>query len=229
MLTRRTIMLASTALLAAPAAAQQAPPKRPNPPPRPGGGRNRPREYTGSPADTPLGPVDTVAKWAYIEDYTTGATLLEKHSDDEMPPSSMTKLMTMYLVYDRLKQGRLRLEDELPVTERAWRMGGSKMFVQIGSTVKVEDLIRGVIVQSGNDACIVLAEALAGSEEQFAEMMNQKAKEIGLTKVFVLNDREVYGKGVATVFEARAREIGLEVTGVDGLDAQIEPVIGWKD
>ncbi len=182
MLTRRTIMLASTALLAAPAAAQQAPPKRPNPPPRPGGGRNRPREYTGSPADTPLGPVDTVAKWAYIEDYTTGATLLEKHSDDEMPPSSMTKLMTMYLVYDRLKQGRLRLEDELPVTERAWRMGGSKMFVQIGSTVKVEDLIRGVIVQSGNDACIVLAEALAGSEEQFAEMMNQKAKEIGLTR-----------------------------------------------
>ena len=182
MLTRRTIMLASTALLAAPAAAQQAPPKRPNPPPRPGGGRNRPREYTGSPADTPLGPVDTVAKWAYIEDYTTGATLLEKQSDDEMPPSSMTKLMTMYLVYDRLKQGRLRLEDELPVTERAWRMGGSKMFVQIGSTVKVEDLIRGVIVQSGNDACIVLAEALAGSEEQFAEMMNQKAKEIGLTR-----------------------------------------------
>jgi D-alanyl-D-alanine carboxypeptidase (penicillin-binding protein 5/6) len=94
----------------------------------------------------------------------------------------MTKLMTMYLVYDRLKQGRLRLEDELPVSEKAWRMGGSKMFVQIGTTVKVEDLIRGVIVQSGNDACVVFAEALAGSEEQFAEMMNQKGKEIGLTR-----------------------------------------------
>jgi len=99
-----------------------------------------------------------------------------------MPPSSMTKLMTMYLVYDRLKEGRLRLEDELPVSERAWRMGGSKMFVQVGATAKVEDLIRGVIVQSGNDACIVLAEALAGSEEQFAELMNQKAAQIGLTR-----------------------------------------------
>ena len=98
-----------------------------------------------------------------------------------MPPSSMTKLMTVYIVYDRLKQGKLKLDDELPVTERAWRMGGSKMFVQIGSQVKVEDLIRGMIVQSGNDACIVLAEGIAGSEEQFAELMNQKGKELGLT------------------------------------------------
>ncbi len=104
-----------------------------------------------------------------------------------MPPSSMTKLMTMYLVYDRLKQGRLKLEDELPVTEKAWRMQGSKMFVQIGSTVKVEDLIRGVIVQSGNDAAIVLAEAIGGSEEQFAEKMNAKAKELGLTNSFFKN------------------------------------------
>src|SRR5262249_61490978 len=93
---------------------------------------------------------------------------------------SMTKLMTIYLVYERLKQGKLRLEDELMVSERAWKMGGSKMFVQIGTQVKVEDLIRGVIVQSGNDACVVFAEAIAGSEEQFAELMNQKAQELGL-------------------------------------------------
>jgi D-alanyl-D-alanine carboxypeptidase (penicillin-binding protein 5/6) len=93
----------------------------------------------------------------------------------------MTKLMTLYLVYDQLKQGKLKLEDELPVTEKAWRMQGSKMFVQIGTTVKVEDLIRGVVVQSGNDAAIVLAEAIGGSEEQFAEKMNAKAKELGLT------------------------------------------------
>ena len=104
-----------------------------------------------------------------------------------MPPSSMTKLMTLYLVYDQLKQGRLKLEDELPVTEKAWRMQGSKMFVQIGSTVKVEDLIRGVVVQSGNDAAIVLAEAIGGSEEQFAEKMNAKAKELGLTHSFFKN------------------------------------------
>ena len=104
-----------------------------------------------------------------------------------MPPSSMTKLMTLYLVYEQLRQGRLKLGDELPVTEKAWRMQGSKMFVQIGTTVKVEDLIRGVIVQSGNDAAIVLAEAIGGSEEQFAEKMNAKAKELGLTNSFFKN------------------------------------------
>jgi D-alanyl-D-alanine carboxypeptidase (penicillin-binding protein 5/6) len=146
-----------------------------------GGKKSKEAEPTGSPAQTPLGPVDTAARWVYGMDFDTGATLMEKQADDEMPPSSMTKLMTMYLVYDRLKQGRLKLDDELPVTEKAWRMQGSKMFVQIGSSVKVEDLIRGVIVQSGNDAAIVLAEAIGGSEEGFVELMNKKAQELGLT------------------------------------------------
>ncbi len=136
---------------------------------------------TGSPATTPIGPLDTAAKWAVIIDFNTGATLLDKDADAPMPPSSMTKLMTMYIVYGMLKSGRLKLDQELPVSERAWRMQGSKMFVPIGGQVKVEDLIRGVIVQSGNDACIVFAEAIAGSEEQFVDLMNQKAKEIGLT------------------------------------------------
>ena len=135
----------------------------------------------GSPADTPLGAVDTAARWAFIQDFTTGATLLEKNADVPMPPSSMTKLMTVYLVYERLKQGKMKLDDTLLVTDRAWKMGGSKMFVQVGTQVPVEDLIRGVIVQSGNDACIVFAEAIAGSEEEFADLMNQKAKELGLT------------------------------------------------
>ncbi len=180
MLTRRTAILTGSALVvgSVPAAAQQ--PRRP----ASGGRGSRGKGKDGppsSPAETPLGPVDAAAKWAYIEDFTTGAVLLDKQSDDEMPPSSMTKLMTIYLVYERLKQGHMRLDDELPVSEKAWRMGGSKMFVQIGSTVRVEDLIRGVIVQSGNDACVVFAEAIAGSEEQFAEMMNAKAKELGLT------------------------------------------------
>ncbi len=181
MLTRRLGLLASAfALGAGPAFAQTK-----HPPAgaagRAGGRKGKdPAVPSGSPAETPLGAVDTAAKWAYIQDFDTGATLLEKLADDEMPPSSMTKLMTMYLVYDQLKQGRLKLEDELPVTEKAWRMQGSKMFVSIGSTVKVEDLIRGVIVQSGNDAAIVLAEAIGGSEEQFAEKMNAKAKELGM-------------------------------------------------
>ncbi len=125
---------------------------------------------------------DTAAKYALIIDYTSGATLLEKDADVPMPPSSMTKLMTAYIVYGALKSGKLKLTDELPVSERAWRMGGSKMFVQVGTSVPVEDLIRGMIVQSGNDACIVLAEGIAGSEEQFVELMNQRAKEIGLTQ-----------------------------------------------
>ena len=150
-------------------------------------GKDRDAAPTGSPADTPIGPVDTAARWAYIQDFDTGASLLEKQADDEMPPSSMTKLMTLYLVYDQLKQGKLKLDDELPVSEKAWRMQGSKMFVPLGGSVRVEDLIRGVVVQSGNDAAIVLAEAIGGSEEQFVEKMNAKAKELGLTHTFYKN------------------------------------------
>jgi D-alanyl-D-alanine carboxypeptidase (penicillin-binding protein 5/6) len=186
MLTRRLGLLASALFFGAGSAfAQQ---KRSGGRAGTGGHKGKDAEGpTGSPAGTPLGPIDTAARWAFIEDYDTGASLLEKQADDEMPPSSMTKLMTLYLVYDQLKQGRLKLEDELPVTEKAWRMQGSKMFVQIGSTVKVEDLVRGVVVQSGNDAAIVLAEAIGGSEEQFAEKMNAKAKELGLTHSFFKN------------------------------------------
>jgi D-alanyl-D-alanine carboxypeptidase (penicillin-binding protein 5/6) len=187
MLTRRLSLLSSAGAVAAgPAMAEKRPPATAA---HPGAQGRRTKEAapTGSPAETPVGPVDTAAKWAFIQDFDTGASLLEKQADEEMPPSSMTKLMTMYIVYDRLKQGRLKLEDELPVTEKAWRTQGSKMFVQVGGTVKVEDLIRGVIVQSGNDAAIVLAEAIAGSEEQFAELMNKTAQQIGLTHSFFKN------------------------------------------
>lgn len=176
---RRAVLLPAAATLAAgslplPALAQS----RPQP-----AGRNAARTAPppGSPANTPLGPVDTIARQALIIDYDTDAVLLEKNAEERMPPSSMSKLMTMYVVFDMLKQGRLKLNQELPVSERAWRMGGSKMFVQIGNQVSVEALMRGVIVQSGNDACIVFAEAISGSESQFAELLNQKAKEIGLT------------------------------------------------
>jgi D-alanyl-D-alanine carboxypeptidase (penicillin-binding protein 5/6) len=89
--------------------------------------------------------------------------------------------MTIYLVYERLKQGKMKLDDQLLVSEKAWHMGGSRMFVQVGTQVAVEDLIRGLIVDSGNDACFVLAEGIAGSEEQFVEMMNAKAKSFGMT------------------------------------------------
>jgi D-alanyl-D-alanine carboxypeptidase (penicillin-binding protein 5/6) len=141
----------------------------------------RPAPPPSTPATTPLGPLDTAARHALIMDFDTGAVLLEKAADDRMPPSSMSKLMTMYVVFELLKNGRLRMDQELPVSERAWRMGGSKMFVEIGNSISVENLARGVIVQSGNDACVVLAEGISGSEQQFAELMNETARRIGLT------------------------------------------------
>jgi len=135
-----------------------------------------------------LGPVpagaagiDTSAREAFITDMETGAILLEKDADAPMHPASMSKMMTVYLTFERLKDGRLSLDDELLVSEKAWRMGGSKMFVKVGNKVRIEDLLQGVIVQSGNDACIVLAEGIAGTEEAFAELMTKKARELGLT------------------------------------------------
>ena len=132
-------------------------------------------------ASPPVSAIETTAREAFLIDATTGRVLLDKNSDVSMPPASMSKIMTIYMVFERLKDERLALDDELLVSEKAWRMGGSKMFVEVGKTVRVEDLLRGVIVQSGNDACIVLAEGLSGTEEAFAEEMTRKAREIGLT------------------------------------------------
>ena len=128
----------------------------------------------------PAQAIETAAKQALLIDDTTGAVLLEKEADVLMPPASMSKLMTTYLVFDRLVEGSLQLDDTMRVSEKAWRMGGSKMFVKVDTRVSVEDLLRGVIVQSGNDASIVLAEGLAGSEEAFADEMTVRAREIGL-------------------------------------------------
>ena len=125
--------------------------------------------------------IDTLSKQAFMIDATTNAVLLSKNSDQPMPPASMSKLMTIYMVFDRLKQGRLSLDDKFEVSEKAWRKGGSKMFVMVNTRVKVRDLLRGIIVQSGNDACIVVAEGISGSERAFADAMARKAKDIGLT------------------------------------------------
>ena len=133
-----------------------------------------------APAYAQSTPLETVAKQAYIIDAETGQVLFDKNGDERMPTSSMSKTMTMYVVFEALKNGKLTLDQELPVSETAWRMQGSKMFVPLGEMVKVEDLIRGVIIQSGNDATIVLAEGLAGSEGEFAVALNAKAKELGM-------------------------------------------------
>jgi D-alanyl-D-alanine carboxypeptidase (penicillin-binding protein 5/6) len=131
--------------------------------------------------------IETPARAAIVVDIESGAVLMEKEADKPIPPASMSKLMTLYLVFEALDQGRLKLDDMLPVSEEAWRKGGSKMFVRVGDRIKVEDLLHGVTVQSGNDACIVLAEGLAGTEEAFARAMNEKAKEIGLTHSHFMN------------------------------------------
>lgn len=124
--------------------------------------------------------MDTNAQQAIMIDYRTGAVLLAKNADELMPPSSMSKLMTIYLLFEALKRGTVKLDDSFPVSEKAWRMGGSKMFVKVGDRVKVEDLIRGIIIQSGNDACVVVAEGLAHTEASFADDMTAKGLALGL-------------------------------------------------
>ncbi len=129
--------------------------------------------------------IETKAKNVLIMDYDTGEYLYEKDAYVPVAPASMSKLMTVYLLFEKIKSGGLSLEDTFTVSENAWRKGGSAsggstMFLPLGSTVTVEDLIKGILIQSGNDACIVVAENMAGSEEDFAELMNKKAEELGL-------------------------------------------------
>ena len=132
-------------------------------------------------AASPVRALDTSAGEAILIDEASGTVLLEKNAIRPTFPSSMTKLMTVYLLFERLAAGALALDDTFPVSEKAWRMGGSKMFVEVGSDVRIEDLVRGIVVQSGNDATIVVAEGLAGSEQAFAQQMTAKARELGMT------------------------------------------------
>ncbi|PIZ31815.1 MAG: hypothetical protein COY40_00970 [Alphaproteobacteria bacterium CG_4_10_14_0_8_um_filter_53_9] len=127
------------------------------------------------------------AKSAYVVHPQTGTVLAAQNATDEMGPASLTKLMTLYLTFDALKSGQMKLTDALPVSEKAWRMGGSKMFVEVGKTVPVEKLVQGISVVSGNDACVVVAEHLGGTEEQFAHLMNKKAQELGMTSTKFTN------------------------------------------
>src|SRR5688572_7912275 len=124
--------------------------------------------------------IQTNAEHALLMDAQTGQVLWQKNGMVPMPPASMSKLMTIDLLFSRLKDGRVKLTDKFPVSERAWRTQGSKMFVELGSRIAVEDLIRGIVIQSGNDACVVVAEALGGTVEGFVAMMNQRAKQLGL-------------------------------------------------
>lgn len=128
---------------------------------------------------------ETKAKFAVLMDYESGTLLFHKNADEALEPASMAKLMTVAVVFDELQRGRLSMDDEFFISEHAWRdggaaSGGSTMFAELNSKVKVGDLIRSVIIQSGNDAAIALAEGIGGTEQQFASMMNQLGREIGL-------------------------------------------------
>lgn len=131
-------------------------------------------------APAAAGAFDTAARDAILVDFDTGTVLLDREADRPAPPASMSKLMTVYMVFERLREGTLALNDTIPVSEKAWRTGGSRMFIEVDTRVSVEDLLRGIIVQSGNDACVAIAEALSGSEQAFADAMNARAREIGL-------------------------------------------------
>ena len=141
---------------------------------------------------SPAAALETKAKNVILMDYDTGEYLFVENAFVPVAPASMSKLMTVYVLFSKLKDGTLSLEDVFSVSENAWRTGGaasgsSTMFLPIGSKVTVENLIKGIIIQSGNDACIVAAENIAGSEEDFAELMNAKAKELGLKNSHFVN------------------------------------------
>jgi D-alanyl-D-alanine carboxypeptidase (penicillin-binding protein 5/6) len=131
--------------------------------------------------------IDTSAEHAMLMDAQTGQVLWQKDGMSPMPPASMSKLMTIDLLFSRIKDGRVKLTDTFPVSERAWRTQGSKMFVELGSRISVENLIRGIIIQSGNDACVVVAEGVGGTVEGFVTLMNKRAKELALKQSTFVN------------------------------------------
>ncbi len=137
----------------------------------------------------PAAAFDTRANSAFVMDQTTGTVLLEKNAEEPLPPASMSKLMTLYMAFEAVRVGQLSLDEELPVSEHAMSFGGSTMFLDTTDRVRVEDLIRGIIVMSGNDACVVIAEALSpdGTEAGFARMMTQRAKQLGMENSTFMN------------------------------------------
>ncbi len=128
----------------------------------------------------PLIAIESIAKQAIVYDMQTNSIIYEKNADELMSPSSMSKLLTVYYVFKKLNNGEISLTDKFKVSKKAWKKGGSKMFINENSLVSIEDLLRGIIVQSGNDACITIAEGFSGTEDNFADELNLLAKEIGL-------------------------------------------------
>ena len=130
--------------------------------------------------------IEIKARTAILQDFLSGEILYEKEPDRSIYPASMTKIMTSIIAFDLIKSGDLSLDDKFIVSEKAWRLstsGFSSMFIMVGDNVSVENLLKGIIVASGNDSCVALAEGIAGTEEEFAILMNAKAQEIGMDQL----------------------------------------------
>ncbi len=132
-------------------------------------------------------PPEVAAKNYILVDFASGKVLAEKKPNTQIEPASITKLMTAYVVYKEIEEGRLSLDDMVDISEKAWRMGGSRMYLEVGSSVSVDDLLKGLVVQSGNDASVALAEHIAGTEGAFVQLMNQHAAALGMDKTNFVN------------------------------------------
>ena len=131
--------------------------------------------------------IDTSAEYAFVTDFGSGKVLMEKEPDTLMKPASMAKIMTVYIAFERIADGSLSLDDTFLISEKAWRKGGSKTFVEVGKEVSVRDLLFGIVVQSGNDAAIAIAEGISGTEEGFSEEMNYVARKLGMENTVFRN------------------------------------------
>ena len=180
--------------------------------------------YAQSSMPAPAAPI-IGAKSYLVVDATTGKELASLDPDTPLAPASLTKIMTTYVVFTALKQGQISLQDEVTISEKAWRMPGSRMFVEVGKRVAIEDLLMGMIVQSGNDASVALAEHIAGTEGVFAEMMNQYAQQLGMYSSNFLNATGMPAEGHVTT----ARDLATLARAVIGEFPEYYPWHAVKD
>ena len=170
---------------------------------------------------------DIAATSYVLLDAQTGQILVEENADEPLPPASLTKIMTAYIAIEEIINGNLELTDQVHISEKAWRMEGSKMFVDVNSQVSVEDLLRGIIIQSGNDASVAISEHIAGSEEAFADMMNQYSEVLGMKDSFFMNasglDTELYYNTMS------ARDLSILATATIQRHSQFYPMYAERE
>lgn len=173
---------------------------------------------------TPSAP--TIAASSFIlQDFNTGKVIAENNADSKLAPASLTKILTVYVVFNELKNGHLKLDDKVSISQNAWKTGGSKMFVKVNDQVNVEDLLKGVIIQSGNDASVALAEHVGGNEAAFAEMMNQHAARLGMANSHFENSDGLPSDGHYTT----ARDLAILTTALIKEFPQYYPWFSQKE